>query len=868
MENIKIQFKGITRNTDDGICPDGECMELINARVKSSGIEPIGNPILLKQTENKYVSIYHHTIAKRYIGVTESGQMYEMPEDLSTENILATDVKAKSIDFIGNTVSIVTDEGIRYMIYKGNKYNYLGGLPELPQIKIKKEFTCKGFKSDSPLVHGRGLTDDETETFYQSQYAYFLKCVSELNKNSFYVHATEVRIAFRLFDGSYTKHSPIRLIYFSTEESFESSMPNSQRVYNITFRGRNNEMIYAGEQEIAGGGVPQSRIEEYVYFAVAGFCLGFEIESVDLSLWSDIISSIDVFSTPSMIYWNNIDLRADDEQRSAKELMTESSLFYKIGQFSLNGVYKSTQEDVSSDSLATCEALDDDTGTHNVIIPSRMYSYNGKLHVFDYLQKLFDGYDKDYIYDCDNGEVGDSGEIGIHVYINSSDGIKRVTKYHFSAKIPKIFPSYIMYPDYRAYKISIVMKYNGKIKSRTYDLTPHGLLNLAYHIYDVYDGPVSGEDTIEDASIDKTENWSDFNIITTYDNEPEEIKNIVKVSNVNNPFFFPAEQTYQFNTPIVGIQSNVIAMSQGQFGQFPLYVFTMDGVYAMSVGSGTVAYSTQTPVTRDVCNNPDSICGLDTMVAFSTDRGLMVIDGASTQLISEKIYGFLPSCTISSPVIMNILNVASLGDMASSSVFPDYLEGAKVGYNYDEKEIVVANSNFPYSYVYSLSTGEWHKISQQIENFVNSYPYTWAMTGNQILDLNNTHRSVSKIAVVTRPIKMGTLSHKRILQTALRGIARMSSSDLYIRGESVLRGESEDMFSDVGMYILASNDAEHFVLVGKKEMMKDIRDLVTRMNKTKPYKYFMVCLVGGVRTDVWIDYIEFVYSESFNNRLR
>lgn len=51
-------------------------------------------------------------------------------------------------------------------------------------------------------------------------------------------------------------------------------------------------------------------------------------------------------------------------------------------------------------------------------------------------------------------------------------------------------------------------------------------------------------------------------------------------------------------------------------------------------------------------------------------------------------------------------------------------------------------------------------------------------------------------------------------------------------------------------------------------MMKDIRDLVTRMNKTKPYKYFMVCLVGGVRTDVWIDYIEFVYSESFNNRLR
>lgn len=867
MENVKIQFKGITRNTDDGICPDGECMELINARVNNSSIEPIGNPIQLKQTTNKYTSIYHHTIAKRYIGVTESGQMYEMPEDLSTETILTTDVKAKGIEFIGNTVSIVTDDGLRYMLFKGDNYRYLGGLPELPQIKIKKSFTCKGFKSDSPLVHGRNLTDDEMETFYQSQYAYFLKCVSELNKNSFYVHATEVRIAFRLFDGSYIKHSPVRLIYFSTEESFKSSMPNSQRVYKITFNGRNNEMIYAGEREIAGGGVSQSRLEEYVYFAVAGFSLGFEMESSDLSSWSDIISSIDVFSTPSMIYWKNIDLRANDEQRSAKELMTESSLFYKIGQFDLEGNYKNSQEDVSSDSLATCVALDDDSGTHNTIIPYNMYSYNNKLHIYNYMQKLFEGYGKDYIYDCDTDDVGYSGEIDVSVYINSNDGNKRVTKYHFSAKIPKIFPSYVMYPDYRAYKMSIVMKFNGKIKSRTYNLTPHGILNLSYHLYDVYKGPVSGAKTIDDACVDKTEKWSVADV-DTYENEPESFENVLKVSNVNNPFFFPADQTYQFNTPIVGIQSNVIAMSQGQFGQFPLYVFTRDGVYAMSVGSGTVAYSTQTPVTRDVCNNPDSICGLDTMVAFSTERGLMVIDGASTQLISEKIYGFLPSCNISSPVIMNILNVASLGDMASSSVFPDYLEGAKVGYNYEEKEIVVANSNFPYSYVYSLSTGEWHKISQQIENFVNSYPYTWAMTGNQILDLNNTHRSVSKIAVVTRPIKMGTLSHKRILQTALRGIARMSSSDLYIRGESVLRGESEDMFSDVGMYILASNDAEHFVLVGKKEMMKDIRDLVTRMNKTKPYKYFMVCLVGGVRTDVWIDYIEFVYSESFNNRLR
>ena len=168
-----------------------------------------------------------------------------------------------------------------------------------------------------------------------------------------------------------------------------------------------------------------------------------------------------------------------------------------------------------------------------------------------------------------------------------------------------------------------------------------------------------------------------------------------------------------------------------------------------------------------------------------------------------------------------------------------------------------------------MKTGEWHKISQKIDSFVNSYPYTWAVSGNQILDLNNTHRSVSTIALISRPIKMGTLTHKRILQTALRGIVKRSLSDLYIKGEPVMfRGDTVDIFSDVGMYVLASNDAEHFELVAKKEKMADIRDLVTKMNKSRPYKYFMVCLVGGVRTDVSINYIEMNVDESFTNRLR
>ena len=122
----------------------------------------------------------------------------------------------------------------------------------------------------------------------------------------------------------------------------------------------------------------------------------------------------------------------------------------------------------------------------------------------------------------------------------------------------------------------------------------------------------------------------------------------------------PASQTYQpTNTEIVGLCSNTTALSQGQFGQHPLYVFATDGVYAMSVGTGNVVYSTQTPITRDVCINPQSIKGIDQAVIFASKRGLMMIAGNTAKSISDDMIGYLPSCVTSSPIISKIAAIGS-----------------------------------------------------------------------------------------------------------------------------------------------------------------------------------------------------------------
>lgn len=52
METIKIPFTGINRSIDEGISTDGQCMELINARIKNGSVEPIGNPVLIHELTN------------------------------------------------------------------------------------------------------------------------------------------------------------------------------------------------------------------------------------------------------------------------------------------------------------------------------------------------------------------------------------------------------------------------------------------------------------------------------------------------------------------------------------------------------------------------------------------------------------------------------------------------------------------------------------------------------------------------------------------------------------------------------------------------------------------------------------------------
>ncbi len=653
------------------------------------------------------------------------------------------------------------------------------------------------------------------------------------------IYPVLVRYAVRLFDESYVMHSSpllvgepnfIRMAVSKTKFDFDSLS-----------------------------------VEGFTYKLIANpRTIGVKYDLSGLSGWKDVASSVDIFvSRPFVI--NDLDstiktvtvldknnMMVDLPFKSESELLEEIgeiSNFYlvksiPIGDIS-NGFENIFAEGKAFKNLEQQEVATDDDFTRSRIT-GNLYTYNGKLHVGNIREKLAKPYPLGMFAVSDINEF----TVNTEVHVKTESGMKIV--HGASTAYGAMVSPYLSYPDSRAVKMII---YNDKYYDEI-PLKPHPFLNIAYSLKGLY--PYSITDKYG-----------------TYTPLPEDsvsvAPNKLKVSNVSNPFYFPAKQTYTVSSRnIVAMATATTALSTGQFGQFPLYVFTGEGVFALSVGTGDIAYANSFSVTRDVCNNPDSIVSTDDAIVFSTDSGLKVLSGSTVRDISSDMEGYLPTAVDSSPIIKKIAGVGGFSDKLSSTEFIYYLEEAKVGYNYEDKEVIVANRNYPYSYVFNMQSGSWYKISASINRFLNSYPECLAVFNDHgVYNMHNGHRTVNKILLLTRPIKFGTLTHKRIVQSAIRGVIRPSESLVYFRGETVKFRDQEILaFSKCGFYILGSNDAEHFILLSGREKIEDVRDLITKMNKTKAFKYFMIALVGGVRTDVALNYIEFMVDETYTNRLR
>jgi hypothetical protein len=306
---------------------------------------------------------------------------------------------------------------------------------------------------------------------------------------------------------------------------------------------------------------------------------------------------------------------------------------------------------------------------------------------------------------------------------------------------------YFFYPNVNAYKICIT---NGTEKMYI-DLTAHDYLNGAYALLDYGTTREDNSSSFTPPEIEEDDPSS-----LDADNGTVSVPSKLYTSEVNNPFFYPVTGINTIGTgTLLGICSAARALSQGQFGQFPLYAFSDEGVWALEVSS-TGGYTAKQPITRDVVLGSDSITQIDSSVLFATDRGIMLVSGSQSQCISDSIDNITEQTIKYLKGCNQLLSYAGVSEQETTIVpFKTFIADCRMTYDYVNQRIIVFNAAYPYAYVFSLKSKLWGMMQSSITSTVNSYPEALAMdSAGNLIDFSSSDVTQNKGFFITRAIKL------------------------------------------------------------------------------------------------------------------
>ena len=873
--NQEIKYSGFSAVPSDYECSDGSLAVSINLLPEDGALKPILAPSEVMQIQDgEIVKFIHKTSSfTHYIILDPATNIVSWTDDGTASTQLYNFTKSRTIhniNAIGNTIVILADNGMHYFLWKSvsEGYLYLGThMPECPisfGLQGSVEKTDKFSVSVSVPQSQEELTEEQQDVVTNPILAKVNKFIAEKSVNAGrFMYPFFVRYAYRLYDGSLTMHSSPILMPCCTSgcplAPFKTLTVNSGTIKSI-----NDIVIIAAFHELDYAVKNSSKLDE-------------------LKKWKDIVQSIDIFiSKPIYTYDQNgkiKDLAAhgvgsstickhvnqhhsidknrypakyavrdmvgmfyntypdedrtlylglglpykSDEQIEAD--LRSTSQFYYLQSIKLEDLKtERTKVPIETDylqSLVAREVMTDDYDSHDRLAPTYSFGYNAKLNITGIRKKLYSNYETgDMVCYSDAQLEAESFNESAYLKPNHNyrlyffikqEGKEIVVEGNSSALAIDHEFFYLYYPNTNAYKVVI-----NDVTANTYQeyiLERHGFLNGAYYFGGFSRFSAKGKEV--------------SSVVATSNNEIY-LPNKIYTSEVNNPFYFPVLGINTVGTgTILGISTAAKALSQGQFGQFPLYAFTSEGVWALEVSS-TGTYSAKQPITRDVCINPDGITQLDSAVLFPTDRGIMLISGSQTQCISEAINSEYPFDALRLPgfdKLHTILGHEPATDKCLPTLpFTKFLKQCRMLYDYVHQRVIVYAPGITYAYVFSLKTNQWGMMFSNIVSHLNSYPDALAMdTKNAVLNFSVPVTDTVKCLYVTRPLKLEAAN-------VLKTVASVIQRGLFRKG-------------NVSTALYGSRDLQNWHLVWSS------KDHYLQGFRGSPYKYFRIAGVATLSPD-------------------
>ena len=293
---------------------------------------------------------------------------------------------------------------------------------------------------------------------------------------------------------------------------------------------------------------------------------------------------------------------------------------------------------------------------------------------------------------------------------------------------------YYAYPSSTAVKLLVKTTISSTSYFNSIALRAHSILDLAQafeNFDDVYEVGIGDAYSASNPSQAQKE-YEAAASGETY----VEYGNKIVVSNPDNPFVFREDQFKTLQGKILAIATTSKPLSEGQFGQFPLYAFCDDGVWALEVNKDGTYQSPQI-VSGEVCNNKKTVTQLDDGVSFTTDGGLLLLTGREIAKISSVLDGY----NVNDSAILSGLTQDQLAGWyglldSDTSEFASWCSQATYTFDGVNKLIRIYCAG-KRQMVYSLESGEF---AEQIDGFaisqnmrvINDYPYIIVQDGQNL----------------------------------------------------------------------------------------------------------------------------------------
>lgn len=909
--NKEIKYNGLSTVPPDNTCQDGDSAMLLNLVPEDGALKPVSAPKVVFNLGENHSVVYVHkaTTYTHYIIINTNNKKLLWTIDGSnfTDLYSIGDRELYQVVGVGNTLIALTNEGMFYFLWKGDTSGYLflgNEIPELPisfglqgEMQRTDEFTLefdnlswetKTKEGGSSYVSYNEFTDENKKKITSQVLGKVNKFIADrsTNKGKF-IFPFLVRYAYRLYDGNLIRHSAPVLMVCSTSCS---PIVMWRHLYGKNGLNRADVRVVGMLHSLDYAVVKQSNLDL-------------------LKDWADIVKSVDIFvSKPIYTYdqngecdkFFNYDEYGDDawgysvckhtnqaadttkyplryqkkdmgylyqmtfdkdnlnmrpggvlglprkDSSTIKENIRNCSNFYflesiKIEQLTTTRTLLNIEEDYLQ-SLVNREVMTDDYDSHDKIMPKYAFGYNSCINLTSIRKKLFEGFNAGAMLPFTDGYVKHWSDaestmldrkisISVYVYIKQ-DGKEIVvngTAGVFGVNNPVLF---IYYPNANAYK-AVVNSWDYFGTFYEVPLERHAFLNGSFYY--------GGWNDLE-------EKVNNLPPVSTEAERTIEIPNKIYTSEVNNPFYFPITGINTVGTGrIIGIATAAKALSQGQFGQFPLYAFTDEGVWALEVNSSG-GYSAKQPITRDVCLSSKSITQIDSAVLFTTDRGIMLLQGSQTMCISDVLNGENAVPITVLPKIDKILEHADLSKGTLRILpFMDFVRDCRMIYDYEHQQIIAYNNskeyNCNYAYIFSLKSKQWGMMQSNIADNVNSYPDALAVLNDgSLVNFSDETDEVYKSIVVSRPIKLDAYDiHKSVDTIIQRGVFKKGH---------------------VKSILYASNDLYNWVPVWSSI------DHYLRGFRGTPYKYIRIVLLANLSNDEGITGCSVQFTPRFTNQPR